>query len=86
MDILGVRVDDVTYEEALARAGALAGSAMPRYVVTPNPEFVVLSASPTRPGHRPLSAAGTGIYCATSYEFTLALVLCQPSSVGSRAA
>ena len=43
MDILGIRVDDVTFDEALARAAALAASAAPRYVVTPNPEFVVLA-------------------------------------------
>jgi N-acetylglucosaminyldiphosphoundecaprenol N-acetyl-beta-D-mannosaminyltransferase len=55
MDVLGVRVDDVTYNEALERCVAMirAGGAGPgpagrsagggRYVVTPNPEFVVLA-------------------------------------------
>jgi N-acetylglucosaminyldiphosphoundecaprenol N-acetyl-beta-D-mannosaminyltransferase len=43
MDILGVRVDDVTYNEALDRCAALIDSGRPRYVVTPNPEFVMLA-------------------------------------------
>ena len=43
MDILGVRVDDVTYNEALGRCVALAQAGSPRYVVTPNPEFVMLA-------------------------------------------
>jgi len=43
MDILGIRVDDVTYPEALARCAVLIDSGRPRYVVTPNPEFVVLA-------------------------------------------
>jgi N-acetylglucosaminyldiphosphoundecaprenol N-acetyl-beta-D-mannosaminyltransferase len=43
VDILGVRVDDVTYGEALARCAALVASGRPRYVVTPNPEFVILA-------------------------------------------
>ncbi|HEX2033145.1 MAG TPA: WecB/TagA/CpsF family glycosyltransferase [Chloroflexota bacterium] len=41
--ILGVRVDDVTYNEALERCVALAGRGRPAYVVTPNPEFVILA-------------------------------------------
>jgi N-acetylglucosaminyldiphosphoundecaprenol N-acetyl-beta-D-mannosaminyltransferase len=43
MDILGVRVDDVTHAEALARCVTLAEDPRPRYVVTPNPEFVVVA-------------------------------------------
>jgi N-acetylglucosaminyldiphosphoundecaprenol N-acetyl-beta-D-mannosaminyltransferase len=43
MNILGVRVDDVTYNEALARSASLVASGRPRYVVTPNPEFVILA-------------------------------------------
>jgi N-acetylglucosaminyldiphosphoundecaprenol N-acetyl-beta-D-mannosaminyltransferase len=43
MDILGVRVDDVTHAEALARCVALVEERQPRYVVTPNPEFVVVA-------------------------------------------
>jgi N-acetylglucosaminyldiphosphoundecaprenol N-acetyl-beta-D-mannosaminyltransferase len=43
VDVLGVRVDDVTHDEAVARCTALVGSGTPSYVVTPNPEFVVLA-------------------------------------------
>lgn len=43
MDVLGVRVDDVTHAEALARSITLVEDPQPRYVVTPNPEFVVLA-------------------------------------------
>ena len=43
MDVLGVRVDDVTHAEALARSITLIQDPKPRYVVTPNPEFVVLA-------------------------------------------
>ncbi len=43
MDILGVRVDDVTHDEAVTRCVALVEDPQPRYVVTPNPEFVVLA-------------------------------------------
>jgi len=43
VDILGVRVDDVTHSEALARCITLLADPQPRYVVTPNPEFVVLA-------------------------------------------
>lgn len=41
LDIFGVRVDDVTYAEALALLDDLVASRPRRYVVTPNPEFVV---------------------------------------------
>ena len=41
MDVLGVRVDDVTHAEALARCRTLIEDAKPRYCVTPNPEFVI---------------------------------------------
>lgn len=41
MHILGVRVDDVTYHEALERCASLVAAPGPRYVVTPNPEFVI---------------------------------------------
>ncbi|MGH2354508.1 MAG: WecB/TagA/CpsF family glycosyltransferase, partial [Chloroflexota bacterium] len=43
MDILGVRVDDVTYNEALERCASLIASGGRGYVVTPNPEFVILA-------------------------------------------
>jgi N-acetylglucosaminyldiphosphoundecaprenol N-acetyl-beta-D-mannosaminyltransferase len=41
LDILGVRVDDVTYAEALALLREYAAGGVARYVVTPNPEFVM---------------------------------------------
>jgi N-acetylglucosaminyldiphosphoundecaprenol N-acetyl-beta-D-mannosaminyltransferase len=43
MDILGVRVDDVTYNGALQRCVAYAADGRRHLVVTPNPEFVVLA-------------------------------------------
>jgi N-acetylglucosaminyldiphosphoundecaprenol N-acetyl-beta-D-mannosaminyltransferase len=43
MDILGVRVDDVTYNVALERCVAYAAGGGRHLVVTPNPEFVVLA-------------------------------------------
>ena len=43
MDVLGVRVDDVTHAEALARCRTLVEDPQPRYCVTPNPEFVILA-------------------------------------------
>jgi len=43
VEILGVRVDDVTHSEAVARCITLVADPQPRYVVTPNPEFVVLA-------------------------------------------
>lgn len=39
--ILGARVDDVTWDEALARIGAFIASGQPHQVMTPNPEFVM---------------------------------------------
>lgn len=39
--ILGVRVDDLTEDEALARAAAMLASGRPHHVVTVNPEFVM---------------------------------------------
>jgi len=39
--ILGVRVDDLTEDEALARAAAMVDSGRPHHVVTVNPEFVM---------------------------------------------
>ena len=41
LDILGVRVDDVTYVEALGLLREYVASRVPHYVVTPNPEFVM---------------------------------------------
>ncbi|MCE7939256.1 MAG: hypothetical protein DYG90_11885, partial [Chloroflexi bacterium CFX6] len=41
--ILGVRVDDVTWPEALARIDAFVASGQPHHVVTPNPELVMLA-------------------------------------------
>jgi N-acetylglucosaminyldiphosphoundecaprenol N-acetyl-beta-D-mannosaminyltransferase len=43
VDVLGVRVDDVTHAEALARCRTLIEDPQPRYCVTPNPEFVILA-------------------------------------------
>lgn len=43
MDILGVRVDDVTHAEAVARCRTMVEDPQPRYCVTPNPEFVILA-------------------------------------------
>src|SRR5262249_26570739 len=43
MDVLGVRVDDVSYNEALERCVAFVRTGGRHYVVTPNPEFVVLA-------------------------------------------
>lgn len=41
--ILGVRVDDVTRDEALALAEAFVESGIPHQIMTPNPEFVMLA-------------------------------------------
>ncbi len=41
LDILGVRVDDVTYDEAVALLRAFVAGGEPHYVVTPNPELVM---------------------------------------------
>src|SRR5438270_8312921 len=43
VDILGVRVDDVTYAEALAILRQAIESRVPHVVTTPNPEFVMLA-------------------------------------------
>ena len=43
MDILGVRVDDVTHQEAMSHCATLVADSVPRYVVTPNPEFVMVA-------------------------------------------
>ena len=43
VDLLGVRVDDVTHVEAVERCAALIAGGGRHYVVTPNPEFVVLA-------------------------------------------
>lgn len=43
MDILGVRVDDVTYDEALAVLLRAIEARAPHVVTTPNPEFVMLA-------------------------------------------
>jgi N-acetylglucosaminyldiphosphoundecaprenol N-acetyl-beta-D-mannosaminyltransferase len=43
MDILGVRVDDVTYPEALAVLLKAIEARAPHVVTTPNPEFVMLA-------------------------------------------
>ena len=39
--ILGARVDDLTWDETLARIGAFIASGEPHHVMTPNPEFVM---------------------------------------------
>jgi N-acetylglucosaminyldiphosphoundecaprenol N-acetyl-beta-D-mannosaminyltransferase len=41
VSVLGARVDDVTWEEALARIAAFIASGQPHQVMTPNPEFVM---------------------------------------------
>lgn len=41
--ILGVRVDDLSWDEALARIDTLIASRRPHQVVTPNPELVMLA-------------------------------------------
>jgi N-acetylglucosaminyldiphosphoundecaprenol N-acetyl-beta-D-mannosaminyltransferase len=51
MDILGVRVDDVTHTEALARCVDLISDPQPRYAVTPNPEFVIVARGDPRFRH-----------------------------------
>lgn len=43
VDILGVRVDDVTYPEALALLRQAIDRRVPHVVTTPNPEFVMLA-------------------------------------------
>ncbi len=43
VDILGVRVDDVTYAEALAILRQAIEARVPHVVTTPNPEFVMLA-------------------------------------------
>src|SRR4030042_1735373 len=41
MDILGVRVDNVTFQEALEKAKNLIDAGGKHYIVTPNPEIIV---------------------------------------------
>jgi N-acetylglucosaminyldiphosphoundecaprenol N-acetyl-beta-D-mannosaminyltransferase len=43
VDILGVRVDDVTYAEALETLRRAIAERVPHVVTTPNPEFVMLA-------------------------------------------
>jgi N-acetylglucosaminyldiphosphoundecaprenol N-acetyl-beta-D-mannosaminyltransferase len=43
VDVLGVRIDDVTYAEALALLRAAIESRTPKVVATPNPEIVMLA-------------------------------------------
>lgn len=43
MEILGVKVDKATYEEALQKAKRLIDGGGKHYIVTPNPEFIVLA-------------------------------------------
>src|SRR5947207_61951 len=43
VDILGVRVDDVTYAEALGTLRQAIEQRVPHVVTTPNPEFVMLA-------------------------------------------
>ena len=43
VDILGVRIDDVTYAEALALLTQAIATRMPHVVTTPNPEIVMLA-------------------------------------------
>jgi N-acetylglucosaminyldiphosphoundecaprenol N-acetyl-beta-D-mannosaminyltransferase len=39
--ILGARVDDITWDEALASLARFAASGQPHHVMTPNPEFIM---------------------------------------------
>src|SRR5215831_8261105 len=39
--ILGARVDDVTWDQALARIAAFIAAGTPHQIMTPNPEFVM---------------------------------------------
>jgi N-acetylglucosaminyldiphosphoundecaprenol N-acetyl-beta-D-mannosaminyltransferase len=51
VDILGVRVDDVTFDEAIALVHRFLDEGGPHLVVTPNPEIVMLArGSPTYRG------------------------------------
>ena len=43
VDILGVRIDDVTYVEAMAVLRKAIAGREPHVVTTPNPEFVMLA-------------------------------------------
>jgi N-acetylglucosaminyldiphosphoundecaprenol N-acetyl-beta-D-mannosaminyltransferase len=43
IDILGVRVDDVTYDEALGLVDRYIAEGGPHLITTPNPEFVMLA-------------------------------------------
>src|SRR5207253_11361347 len=43
VDVLGVRIDDVTYAEALAMLSRAVETRTPHVVTTPNPEFVMLA-------------------------------------------
>ncbi|HLZ25730.1 MAG TPA: WecB/TagA/CpsF family glycosyltransferase [Chloroflexota bacterium] len=43
VDVLGLRVDDVTYAEALAILARAIDDRVPHLVTTPNPEFVMLA-------------------------------------------
>src|SRR5216684_169872 len=43
VDILGVRVDDVTYAEALGTLRQAIAARVPHVVTTPNPEFIMLA-------------------------------------------
>jgi N-acetylglucosaminyldiphosphoundecaprenol N-acetyl-beta-D-mannosaminyltransferase len=43
VDVLGVRIDDVTYPEAVAILRAAIATRRPHVVTTPNPEFVMLA-------------------------------------------
>src|SRR4051794_6904924 len=47
VDVLGVRVDDVTYAEALALLRRALESRVPHVVTTPNPEIVLLARGDT---------------------------------------
>jgi N-acetylglucosaminyldiphosphoundecaprenol N-acetyl-beta-D-mannosaminyltransferase len=43
LDVFGVRVDDVTFGEALALLRSWIAARTPHFVVTPNPEFVMMA-------------------------------------------
>lgn len=43
VSVLGVRVDDVIWDEALARVDTFLQSGKPHQIMTPNPEFIMLA-------------------------------------------
>src|SRR5688572_1730600 len=48
VDVLGVRVDDVTYDEAVALVDRFIAEGGPHVIMTPNPEFVMAARADSR--------------------------------------